>query len=161
MKNIRSATEQDILRISDIESACFPEAEAASLSSFKARFQVFPECFYVLELNGKVVGHINGCRYDKPALPDELFEDASLHNPNGAYQTVFGLAVDPDFQRQGYARELLNHFIEESRNRKLSGMFLTCKSHLIDFYSQSGFTCLGVSESVHGGAKWYDMLLAF
>lgn len=161
MKLIRPATQQDIERIAAIESLCFPAAEAATLSSFQARFDVFPDCFFVLELDGNIIGHVNGCRYDQPALPDELFEDATLHNSSGQYQTVFGLAVDPAFQRQGFATELLQHFITESQSRQLCGMFLTCKQHLIEFYSHCGFACLGISESQHGGAQWYDMLLEF
>ncbi|MCE0492595.1 GNAT family N-acetyltransferase [Vibrio salinus] len=161
MKSIRPAEENDILPIATIESLCFPKAEAASLASFRARFEQFPECFYVIELDGKVVGHINGCRYHQPALPDELFENASLHNPEGVFQTVFGLAIEPSSQRQGLARLLLDHFILEAREKKLHGVFLTCKHHLIHFYEKSGVVCLGESESAHGGAKWFDMLLTF
>ena len=40
-------------------------------------------------------------------------------------------------------------------------MILTCKKHLIDFYSGFGFVNCGISKSVHGGAVWYDMELDF
>jgi putative heme iron utilization protein len=40
-----------------------------------------------------------------------------------------------------------------------SSVILTCKDHLIKYYETFGYVNLGVSSSVHGGAKWYDMVL--
>jgi ribosomal protein S18 acetylase RimI-like enzyme len=161
MKNLRLATASDLSRISAIENACFPESEAASLSSFIKRFSVFPECFFVLEVNGEIIGHVNGCLYHRPELPDELYHNASLHCPNGQYQTVFGLAVAPDYQRKGYASLLIQHLIKVSKARGQLGVVLTCKDYLIGFYQRNGFEHLGESESSHGGECWNDMLLRF
>ena len=41
------------------------------------------------------------------------------------------------------------------------GLILTCKDRLIGFYEGFGYKSLGVSQSVHGGAVWYDMILEF
>ena len=152
---------EEINRLAEIEGLCFPEAEAASLESFKQRFAVFPACFFVLKVDGKIVGHINGCINDSPELPDALYSDTSLHRPDGKYQTVFGLAVDPEHQRQGYASLLTKHFIEVSKSRGHHGIVLTCKDYLVDFYQQHGFKRLGQSASSHGGTSWNDMLLTF
>ncbi len=161
MYRIRQATKEDVNRMAEIESLCFPAEEAASLDKFQNRFAAFGECFFVLEVDGLVVGHINGCIYDEPELPDALYSDTSLHRPNGAYQTVFGLAVEPHFQRRGYASALTKHFIEVSRTNKREGMVLTCKDYLVEFYSNMGFDHKGVSASSHGGARWNDMVLTF
>ncbi|WP_421870549.1 GNAT family N-acetyltransferase [Motiliproteus sp.] len=147
--------------MAELEAICFPEAEAASLDSFQQRFAVFAECFFVLEIEGVVVGHINGCIFDKPELPDALYSDTRLHNPDGAYQTVFGLAVDPSCQRRGYASALTRHFIDVSRANGRQGVVLTCKDKLVPFYQSLGFSHQGVSASSHGGASWNDMLLTF
>ena len=157
----RQATREDINRMAQIEAMCFPHAEAASLEAFQKRFAAFAECFFVLEVDGVVVGHINGCIHSAPELPDALYSDTSLHRPNGAYQTVFGLAVDPQYQKRGYASALTRYFIEVSRADGRKGMVLTCKEYLIDFYQRLGFTHKGVSASSHGGARWNDMLLTF
>jgi len=161
MKNLRFATTDDLYRISTIEQACFPETEAASFCTFIKRFSAFPECFFVLEMDGEIVGHINGCIYDQPELPDELYNDATLHCPNGRYQTVFGLAVAPEYQQQGYASLLLRHLIDVSKARGLLGVVLTCKDGLIGFYQSNGFQHVGPSASGHGGGDWNDMLLTF
>ncbi|MFR3910591.1 MAG: GNAT family N-acetyltransferase [Clostridium paraputrificum] len=52
------------------------------------------------------------------SYPDELYHDTSLHNPNGAYQTVFGLDVLPKYRRNGIAENLLNYFIQISKARE-------------------------------------------
>ncbi|TXR54159.1 GNAT family N-acetyltransferase [Reinekea thalattae] len=161
MHHIRQAKKEDISRIAEIEKACFPESEAASLESFKKRFSVFSECFFVLECNDIIVGHINGCVFNAPELPDSLYENANLHCPQGDYQTVFGLAVAPKYQHNGYASALTKHFIEFSKNANRKGIVLTCKNHLIEFYESFGFSHQGVSSSSHGGSQWNDMLLIF
>ena len=161
MFKIRQAMKEDINRMAEIEKICFSESEAAPVESFQKRFAAFPECFFVLESDDIVVGHINGCIYDAPELPDALYFDPTLHCPQGGFQTVFGLAVDPQYQNQGYASELTKYFIEFSQNCKHKGMVLTCKDHLVKFYQNFGFTHQGISDSSHGDAQWNDMLLTF
>lgn len=161
MHTIRLATIADIARMAQIEALCFPAAEAAPLDAFKKRFAVFPECFFVLEVDGVILGHINGCVHCAPELPDALYADPQLHRPDGAYQTVFGLVVTPQYQRRGYATALTRHLVDVSRERGRKGVILTCKDYLVDFYQRLGFVHRGVSASSHGGASWNDMLLTF
>ena len=158
---IRAAEAADVTKIAEIEDKCFPPAEAASLKSFLERFMAFPECFLVAEIDGKVVGHINGCvtSYDK--LIDALYHNATLHESNGPWQTVFGLAVLPEYQHQGIARALMKHFKENAKMRGKQGILLTCKDDKVGFYESLGFAHDGVSASSHGGARWNDMIFKF
>lgn len=158
---IRLAEVEDVIKIAEIEEKCFPPAEAASLNSFLERFAAFPECFLVAEIDGKLAGHINGCVTDSPKLPDELYHNAKLHQPDGLWQTVFGLAVLPEYQHQGIARALMGEFQKLAKERGKAGMVLTCKEAKIGFYESLGFSCEGVSASSHGGARWNDMVLKF
>ena len=158
---IRPALADDVTKVAYIEEKCFPKSEAATLKSFLERFMAFPECFLVAEIDGKVVGHINGCvtNYDK--LIDALYHNSSLHEPDGPWQTVFGIAVLPDYQHQGIARALMEHFKENAKKRGKQGILLTCKDEKIGFYESLGFTYDGVSASSHGGARWNDMIFKF
>ena len=53
---IRFADKKDLDTIIEIESICFPKAEAASEKSFRERFEVFPENFLVAEIkNNRLV----------------------------------------------------------------------------------------------------------
>lgn len=159
--NIRLATKEDLNEIIKIESICFPEAEAAKESDFQKRFDAFKENFIIEEDNGKIIGFINGCTTDLPKLPDELYHNVQLHKKHGDYQTIFGLNVLPDYRRNGVAAQLMNYFIELSKERGKKGMVLTCKNHLIHYYEKFGFKHQGVSASEHGGAVWNDMVLIF
>ena len=159
--NIRNVSIEDLDAVSEVEAKCFPEAEAASKASFEKRIKTFPENFYVAEVEGKIIGLINGCITNEKTIYDELFSDASLHIPNGDYQAIFGLDVIPDYRNQGIAAQLMSHMIEASRAANRKGLILTCKEHMIDYYSKFGFNNKGISNSQHGGAVWYDMILEF
>ena len=158
---IRSGKPEDDLILAEIEAICFPAEEAAGQATLKERLIAFGIHFYLLEREGKVIGFINGMVSDKDRICDEMFEDASLHREDGAWQMVFGLDVLPDCRRWGYAGILLNHLIEEAKKQGRKGCVLTCKEHLISYYEKFGFVNQGISGSSHGGAVWYDMVLCF
>ena len=50
-----------------------------------------------------------------------MYEDAACHKPDGAYQSVFGLDVLPEYRRQGIAAALMNHMIEDAKAREEKG----------------------------------------
>ena len=108
-----------------------------------------------------VVGHINGCATSSEKLVDALYHNTALHEPNGPWQTVFGLAVLPEYQHQGIARAMMTQFVEQAKNRGKKGILLTCKDEKIGFYESLGYTHDGVSSSSHGGARWNDMSVKF
>ncbi len=159
---IRKVSINDIDKVTAVEAQCFPEAEAAGRADFQARIQAYPDSFFVVETTeGKIIGFINGCVTDDQTIEDEMFEDVSLHNPEGAYQAVFGLDVIEEYRKQGVAAGLMERLIEEARSCGRKGIILTCKDRLITYYEKYGYRNLGVSKSVHGGAVWYDMILEF
>jgi ribosomal protein S18 acetylase RimI-like enzyme len=158
---IRRASIEDLDAVTEVEASCFPQAEAASREAFKQRINTFPESFFVAESAGKIIGFINGCIINGTVIYDELYKDAALHVPNGDYQAIFGLDVVPEYRNQGAAAQLMNHLIEVSRAGGRKGVILTCKEKLIHYYARFGFVNKGISESQHGGAEWYDMILEF
>ncbi|GAA0180147.1 GNAT family N-acetyltransferase [Clostridium sediminicola] len=156
---IRNVSKNDLDYVTKIEAACFPAAEAATKNIFEERISVFPEGFFVAELNNEIIGFINGGVTNKNSIEDDFFESMNLHIPNGDNIVIFGLDVHPKYQNKGYAKELMNHFIESSKKTSRKKVLLTCKEHLIKYYEGFGYLNDGVSESEHGGAKWYDMYL--
>jgi ribosomal protein S18 acetylase RimI-like enzyme len=105
----------------------------------------------------QIAGFINGMISDNNTIKDEMFKHPELHNENGAWQSVFGLAVLPEFQNRGLAGKLLQHLFEVSIRNKRKGIVLTCEKHLISYYEKFGFVNTGLSASVHGGDVFYDM----
>lgn len=158
---IRHAGPQDLDAVSAVENACFPPQEAATRAAFQARLSTFPESFLVALDGGRIVGLVNGCCTTEPYLGDALYAPDCPHSPEHPWQTVFGLAVLPEYQHRGIAGALLRQLIELSRQRRKAGLILTCKQEKIGFYAGFGFQCRGISASSHGGAVWYDMVLTF
>lgn len=159
--NIRHATMADLQAISAIEAACFPPLEAASAESFAARLAVFPNHFWLVEQDGALVGFINGAVIDQDVIDDQCYTHARCHNPQGAYQAVFGINTLPQYRKQGVGKAMLQALIAQAKEEGRKGCILTCKDYLVHYYASFGFQSQGVSASTHGGAQWNDMLLAF
>lgn len=158
---IRNAEIEDAKVLCDIEAACFPEAEAASLNRIEERLNQFKNHFWVAEIEGKIIGFINGMVTNSETIADIMYEDASMHQEDGSWQSVFGLDVIEEHRNQGYAAKLMEALIEDAKRAGRKGCILTCKDRLVHYYEKFGYECRGKSESVHGGAVWYDMMLTF
>lgn len=158
---IRPASIEDLDAVTKVEASCFPQAEAATRVSLEQRIKTFSESFFVAEIDGEMIGFINGCIINGTVIHDKLYKDSTLHIPDGDYQTIFGLDVIPDYRNQGIAAQLMNYIIEVSKVAGRKGVILTCKEKLIHYYTKFGYINKGISESVHGGAEWYDMILEF
>ncbi len=158
---IRNAVKDDLDILEKIEKTCFPEAEAASRMAIFLRLKEFADHFWIIEADGKAIGFIDGAVTDEITIDDSMFEDASLHKPDGDYQAVFGLNVLPEYRRNGYGAMLMQALIDDAKAAGRKGCILTCKETLIHYYEKFGYVNQGISKSEHGGAVWYDMLLEF
>lgn len=154
---IRTATPADLEQIAAIEAVCFPAAEAASPQALERRLKTFPNHFWLLEEDGRIVSFVNGMVTKQADLTDEMYEKESLHCEDGAWQMIFGVDTLPEKRKQGYAGKLLNYVISQAEKQGRKGVVLTCKEQLIPYYEKFGFRKEKLSESVHGGAVWYQM----
>ena len=158
---IRKATIEDCAAITALEAACFPPAEAAPYDSFDARLRAFPDRFWLLFLDGELVSMVNGSLSNEPDLRDEMFHDTALHDDDGVWQMIFGVATMPVHRCKGYAGMLLKRAIEDCRREGREGLVLTCKDYRIRYYASFGFVNEGLSSSEHGGDVWYQMRVKF
>lgn len=158
---IRQATIADLDAVTEVERICFPPLEAAPRSSYEKRLAAFSDSYLLAEKDGEVIGFVGGCVTDSRVIFDEMFHDTSHHKPEGCYQSIFSLAVIPEYRGCGVAIKLMEDMIELTRSRGKKGLILTCKEVLINYYSAFGYENLGISGSNHGGAVWYDMIIEF
>lgn len=158
---IRTATAADLRAVTELEAACFPAAEAATEADFAQRLAAYPHHFWLLEENGRLISFIDGLVTDEPILRDEMYENAALHNEQGAWQMIFGVNTSPAYRRQGCAGRLMEQVIADARAQGRKGCVLTCKAALVHYYEKFGYVSEGRSDSTHGGAEWYDMRLTF
>ncbi len=158
MYKIRNVLPTDLQSVTALEAVCFPAAEAAGEEAFAYRIASFPERFFVAEVQGEIIGLVNGCASNLPFIDDSLFEPQG-HEPEGENQMVFGLAVHPLWQNQGIGGALLQKLIVFAREKGMERVVLTCKEEKISYYQRFGFSNSGVSKSVHGGKTWFNMVL--
>ena len=156
---IRTASLQDLEDIAAVEAACFPVAEAATKAEFVERIQHYGDHFFLLYDKQKLLAFVDGFVTDEQNLTDEMYEKASLHNENGAWQMIFGVNTIPECRKKGYAGQLIRCAIEQAKKEGRKGLVLTCKDKLLHYYEDFGFVNEGVSKSVHGNVVWYQMRL--
>ena len=159
---IRKATMNDLDAISEVESECFPAAEAATKEEFRERLESYADHFLLMFDGEKLAAFIDGFVTDEPDLTDQMYENAVMHSESGKWQMIFGVNTLPEYRRRGLAGALINEMIAEARRQGRDGLVLTCKDRLVHYYAKFGFLNEGVSEkSTHGGAVWNQMRLTF
>ena len=114
---ITRARKSDAEALAALEAVCFPPEEAATLAGFEARLDAFGDWFFVAKTSdGEIIGMIDGMATDEASIADEMFEDASLHKPNGRVQTVFGLDVLPQWRHIGMYEHFGFRLIGQARS---------------------------------------------
>lgn len=157
MLKTRNVKLEDLPELVSIENKCFTQEEAATEAAFEKRIQLITDSFYVAEIDGTIVGLINGPVIERPEITDDLFSSIKQNPTTGGHQSILGLAVSPEYQKQGIASALLEHLEKVAATSKRETITLTCKEELIGYYEKQGYNNDGVSNSVHGGEVWYNM----
>lgn len=160
--NIRYATMADLDDIASVESECFPVLEAATKEEFEQRIKYYGNHFWLMFDEGKLIAFVDGFVTDEADLTDDMYENASMHDENGAWQMIFGVNTLPEYRRCGYAKELIKKAILDARKQNRKGLVLTCKESLVPYYSKFGFVDEGITDkSTHGNVLWHQMRLDF
>ena len=152
----RRAEQADLDRIAEIEAESFPPSEAASRATYQWRLEHYPEYFFVGESDGKIVAVVDVIPWAEDTITDDIFETKAL--PAGKTAAILSVMTAADYRRRGMAGMLLTYVLEQMESCGMNKACLTCKEHLIHYYAGFGFSKTGVSQSVHGGAMWYDMV---
>ena len=155
--DIRHAEPDDIIRLSVIESLSYPASEGASEEQIRERVSAFPDNFWILEEDGRILAFLNGITTDRTDLTDEMYENTSLNQPDGKVFMVFSVVTARDQRGKGYASTVVRRALDDCQKRGITQIVLTCKEKLIPFYQRFGFVYESVSASVHGGAVWHQM----
>lgn len=159
--NIRTAAMSDLEKITAVEAECFPAAEAATKEKFAERIEHYGNHFWLMFAEDKLIAFVDGLVTNQPDLTDEMYEVASMHDENGAWQMIFGVNTIPAYRKHGYAGELIRCAICAAKKQGRKGLVLTCKQKLISYYTKFGFVDEGISESTHGNVVWHQMRLTF
>ena len=159
-RTARAEQAQDAAMAAALEAICFPPEQAASPTTIAERMATYADHFWLIEdEGGMLLTLVNGpCTHERD-LSDEMYEAPTMHDPDGSWQMILGVATAPAAQGQGLATRLLRTVIETTRVHGRQGLVLTCLDDLVGFYARLGFVDEGLSASHHGGLPWHQMRL--
>lgn len=158
MIRLRNVQFSDLEQLLRIENEGFSKEEAATKEAFIQRIKLIQDTFLVAEIEGQMAGYINGPVINQMYITDDLFEKISTNPQTGGYQSILGVAVAKHWRNQGVAAVLLDKLMQCVIENKREGITLTCKQELVSFYEKLGFANHGLSQSQHGGERWYNMV---
>ena len=96
------------------------------LHHFRNHPDFIPELNFVMEEDGKIIGHV---MYSKASI---IAEDGSV-----IPAWTFGpISIHPDYKRKGYGLKLLTYSIEKAKEM---GIGILCMEGKIEFYRHAGF----------------------
>ena len=156
--HLRQATPADLAALIALENQSFTPDEAATPDAFALRLQRIPDSFWVAEVEGHLVGLVNGPVVAERYIRDELFKDLQPNPAQGGHQTVLGLAVAPAWRQKGIGRRLLAQLESVARAAQRETVTLTCLEDRIPFYEALGYVNEGRSASAHAGEAWFNMV---
>jgi ribosomal protein S18 acetylase RimI-like enzyme/uncharacterized protein YciI len=155
--NFRQATANDFDACYAIESASYPQDEAASEASLIYRQEQATLYFIVATLNDDIIGFCCSTRCDE-------FTEESMstqHVPSGKLLAVHSVVVKEEYRRRGIATTMLKNYVQivqaSSTTPPIQSLVLLAKQHLLGFYVNCGFSVIRPSPIIHGQDLWYDL----
>lgn len=105
------------------------------LHTFRGKSEFIPDLDFVMELDGKIIGHIMYVHSEIRSDDGEIFP----------IMTFGPISIHPDYQRQGYGKILLDYSMEKAKNL---GAKALCIEGNIDFYGKSSFV-VASTKGIH------------
>ena len=146
---IRKAIKNDLHRIIEITKACAVYMISNNIFQWNEHYpnietfenDALNENLYVLEINKKLIG----CLVISHEM-DEFYMKVKWQTPNHNNIYLHRLAVDPSYQKKGYAKQLMNFSFEYAKVNSIKSIRLdTFSGNPFNniFYSNLGFKKLG------------------
>ena len=137
--NIRTVKMDDLDAIVELESSAFHMSEEMTRKDMIGRIENYPDTFLVAQVDGKVVGHVFGPVSKERYIKDELYFKNQPNNAQYHYQTIFSLATNQEYRKQGIASALIEELCKIAQSQDRRAITLTCLPKLFHFYEKRGF----------------------
>ena len=145
-----------------LRPSVFLQLRLLLLLSLPRELPIMANHFWLMYNGDKLISFVDGFVTDDADLTDEMYENAAMHNENGAWQMIFGVNTLPAYRQHGYAGESLQKAIANAKEQGRKGLVLTCKDRLVPYYAKFGFVDEGMTDkSTHGNVAWHQMRLTF
>ncbi len=117
------------------------------LNQFRSNPDFIPELDFVMEEDGKIIGHVMYSRA-------ELVLDDGTKRPSWTFGPI---CIHPDYKRKGYGLKLLKYSLEKAREL---GVGFLCMEGNIEFYRLAGFD-LASKLGIHYHAEPRDAVVPY
>lgn len=154
---LSTPTSGDLDAMYALESASYPEDEAATREGMAFRLRVAAPCFLIARARDEedIIGFVNGTRTMSAKL---THESMSAHEEQGKTLCVHSVVVKEARRRRGFGLAMMREYCERvCVDESITEMRLLCKEYLVGFYSAAGFELVGKSDVVHGKDTWMEM----
>ncbi|MBI4114249.1 MAG: GNAT family N-acetyltransferase [Candidatus Niyogibacteria bacterium] len=144
---------QDIDAIHEIEVAVEKE-HAANIETLRERLRMFPEGFYVVRQDLKILGYVESCLWNSENFSTftEIKDFSEHHNPQGRILYVIYMAVAEGHRRKGYGSHLIERLKEYAEEKGLDKVQLVAgPGFLTGFYKKLGFKVVRKLPNFHAG----------
>lgn len=143
--SIRLEKEEDYREVENLTREAFWNVyrpgctEPYVLHQYRDREDFIPELDFVMEKDGKIIGHV-------------MYVKASIQADDGRQIPImtFGpISIAPKYKRKGYGKKLLDYSMEKAKEM---GAGALCMEGNIDFYGKSGFI-VASTKGIHYHAE--------
>ena len=143
---IREAQQSDINQICLIQESISNSLEILNREIIEERIRNHAGTFLLASLDDQEIAYIAAATLPIPSLRQWIPEigDEEFISENSII--LEDLAVDPDFQGQGFGTLLLAALKEVTRQQNRPGIYLLCEDELLAYFEMNGFVEQGIVD---------------
>lgn len=160
--NIREAQFSDIEQICLIQESSQNSQDILTREILEERIRNFADTFLLASLDDQGIAYITATTPPIPSLRKWMLEigDEEFISENSII--LEDLAVDPDFQGQGFGTLLLAALKEVTRQQNRPGIYLLCEDELLAYFEMNGFVEQGIVDGERSSEfaflmRWHNL----
>lgn len=143
---IREAQQSDIDQIYLIQESISSSLEILNRKIIEERIRNHAGTFLLASLDDQGIAYITATILPIPSLRKWMLEIGGEEFINENSIILEDLAVDPDFQGQGFGTLLLAALKEVTRQQDRPGIYLLCEDELLAYFEMNGFVEQGIVD---------------
>ena len=143
---IREAQQSDIDQICLIQESISSSLEIMNKEIIEERIRNHAGTFLLASLDDQGIAYITSTTPPIPSLRKWMLEIGGEKFINENSIILEDLAVDPNFQGQGFGTLLLAALKEVTRQQNRPGIYLLCEDELLSYFEMNGFVEQGIVD---------------
>ena len=143
---IREAQQSDIDQICLIQESNSNFLEIMNREILEERIRNHADTFLLASLEDQGIAYVSGTVFTDTLFSKWPLEKEPERPINDSYILIGTLAVDPDYQGQGFGTLLLAALKEVAHQQNRPGIYLLCEDELITYFKMNGFVEQGIVD---------------